>query len=203
MKPLSPRFRHLCGPVLVILVAYLAGCSTGNPPTATSPSDGAPEVLAPGIRLPAGAAIAISARPLTKPAGTPQVKEKGIGPRGGRLTVINGRSLVHFKVPRGALVQDKLIRMEVTGSGPSTQVRLGPAGLQFPKSCTLVITFSRGDTDPEDLGGYLIGEDGTATPVSSTVQVLGDWVIVKFAIDHFSIYAPDDGEEDGAGDDPL
>ena len=212
LSHVSPLIRHLHVLGLFILIACLAGCSPGGFPTAPGPADeeaevagsSAPETAPPAIQIPEGAGVAISRLPLTKPAKiqTPLVTEKRIGPRGGRLTILNGSTLVYFKVPKGALKGYELIRMEVIGEGPSVLIRFGPSGLHFLKDCTLSITFPKEGVDPEDLGGYLIEKNGNATPVPYTVKVRKNSITVKLSISHFSIYSPDDGEEDGAGDDP-
>ncbi len=211
LSHVSPLIERLHILALSILIACLAGCSPGGFPTAPGPANeevevagsNAPQTAPSAIQIPAGAGIAISRLPLTKPARiqTPLVREKRIGPRGGSLTILNGRTLVHFRVPRKALNGTELIRMEVIGEGPSVLVQFGPSGLHFQKDCTLSITFPTGDIDPKSLGGYLIEKNGKATPVPYTVQVRGNWITVKLSISHFSIYSPDDGEEDGAGDD--
>ena len=190
--------------LLVIAVAGLSGCTSGGLPTAPDlvPEETTNVAITPSLEgqgdpVPMGPTIAITPRPLTKRAlgWKRHVREKTIGPRGGKLAVANRGTATTFSVPKNALEEKTRIRMALQGSGASVQVHFGPSGLQFQKDCVLKVAFPKGDIDPKSLGGYLIEKGGAATPVPYSVEVKGRFIIVRIFISHFSIYSPDDGSE--------
>lgn len=209
---LIPRIRPL---LLIALAAGVAACSnTGSPTGLSSPSSEieeaiaasdalALEVDAPPVALPSVAGVVISPNPPVAGTkrGLPLVQEKKIGKKGGSLTVlgIDGKTLVHFRVPKNALDATEKIRMEVVGSGASTESHFDPSGLHFNEPCKLILSIPKGDISPDDLGGYLLNEDGTVTEVPHVVRVIGKRIYVIISVSHFSIYAPGDGES-GAHD---
>ena len=105
------------------------------------------------------------------------------------------QTLARFVVPENALEQDTRIRMEVIGEGASALVRFGPSGLRFLRPATLSVSFPADGVDIDGLGGYLIDENGAATPVPFTVEVHGNRITVSISIAHFSLYSPSDGDD--------
>lgn len=207
------RFSHpskgLCVPLLMSLALWFSGCAPGDLPTASDPSARDTEIVLKtppagsrtDIGVPGGSAISLSSRALAKPAlgARLQVKKKLISARtGGRITLLNEKTFATFRVPSRALKEDTRISMRMLGSGPGVVIRFGPSGLEFRRACTLKISFPKEGVDVEDLGGYLIEKDGTATPVPCRVTVSGRYVVVTMWISHFSDYAPGDGEDDDA-----
>ena len=91
--------------------------------------------------------------------------------------------------------------MQVHGSGPSSVVEFGPDGLHFNRPCVLSITFSSKGVDPATLGGYLINEDGTLTPLEYRITEKKRTITIEIQIEHFSTYTGDDGENGNSEDD--
>ena len=212
MQRFSCSSRWVFAALLASLATGFSGCAPGDLPTASGPpaQDTETVLKAPpagsvtDIGVPSGAAISLSSRALSKPVlgARPLVREKLISARtGGRITLLNGKTFATFSVPSRALRVDTLVSMQMLGSGPGVVIRFGPSGLEFRKACTLTITFPKDDVDVEELGGYLIEADGTATSVPCRVTVVGRYVVVTMWISHFSDYAPGDGEDDDAPDD--
>jgi hypothetical protein len=203
-KHIAPRTPLYCAVGLLAVLGLMVGCSTTDLPTGPSADEPtlavAEGLQAPGesVRIPGGAGIALSPLRLGKwsASAKPLVKERTIGSWGGAISILSDRTLVVFTVPPRALDKRTKIGMAVLGSGPSVQIRFGPEGLEFNRSCTLAIVMPRGDIDPEDLGGYLIGPNGSATPVPYTIRVTHRWITILISIDHFSIYSPSDGEDE-------
>ena len=202
-----------CAPLLIPLVLVISGCAPGDLPT--GPDQAAletetvlrtpPAGVATDIGIPSGAAISLSPRALTKPTlGARALEREQLisARRGGRISLLSNKTFATFRVPPRALEKDTRISMRMLGAGPGVVIRFGPSGLEFRKPCTLTITFPKDGVDVDDLGGYLIEKDGTATPVPCRVTVIGRHVIVTMWISHFSDYAPGDGEDDDAPDDP-
>jgi len=178
-------------------VAGLIGCSSGLMPS--GPAMEAPDApLSATPKAPtASMRLAISPLALSKPAGqrysSPVVRKK-IDASGGRLAIAHKTTLAEFSVPAGALEESTVISMQIEGQGPAAVVEFGPSGLHFLHAATLSISFPSDGVDAESLGGYLLEEDGSATPVPYKIIVRGNriWVIIQ--IDHFSQYGSDDGE---------
>ena len=178
-------------------IAGLIGCSSGLMPS--GPTMDAPD--APLSAIPqaptASMRLAISPLALSKPAGqrssSPVVRKK-IDATGGKLAIAHKTTLAEFSVPAGALKESTVISMQIEGQGPAAIVEFGPSGLDFLNPATLTISFPAKGVDVESLGGYLLEEDGSATPVPYKIIVRGNriWVIIQ--IDHFSQYGTDDGE---------
>lgn len=197
---------RLIGGGLLCLSLVLAGCSSSQFPAAPNPAvrgtqpplSGAVLAL-PGVQpITPGVSFALSPSPRSKPTASrrPLVDEGLVRARkGGQLTVESGHTLARFTVPANALEQDTRIRMEVIGEGASTLVRFGPSGLQFLKPATLALSFPAEGMDIDGLGGYLIDENGAATPVPFRVEVRGNRITVSLSISHFSLYSPSDGDD--------
>ena len=217
MKRSASIFERLFRLGFFVCFLWLTGCSPGDLPMAPDltgeglevAGSGTMQTAPAGVRISTGAGIAILPRPLAKPAGSqkPLVREKLIRARKGgeiTLTAKDPKTGVQFEVPAGALKEDTRIRMEVIGAGPSVSVHFGPSPLTFLKPCALTISMPKDGVNPDDLGGYLITEDGPE-PVPYTVKVIGNRIIVTISVAHFSTFSPDDDDpdwNDGEEDDP-
>lgn len=200
--PLFGRWLSWSLPALVI---WLSGCSSEHLPMAPTPPEESPQAVAPvqnravsqAVQNPGKFTISISPFRLAKTAGEQKTKSKEKlirARRGGSIVILNGRTLVTFWVPGGALDEDTRIGMEVIGEGPATSVRFWPPGTYFNEPSILTITFPAEGVDPETLGGYVVTDENGTHPVRSEVKVRGKWITVTIWIPHFSQVSPPDGE---------
>ena len=201
--------RHL----ICLAAVGLTACSSSPLPTSPGLVQGPDAAAAHILNLPdevwrgstpaaisVGAGSAIGIRPTEGAAaarpGLPQVTERTIGPSGGSLIGISAdlSTVAHFSIPRRALQSPETIRMEIIGSGPAVQIRFGPSGLQFLRDCTLTIAIPAEGVEQEELGGYLLTEEGS-TEVPATVIRFGAYYFIRLTISHFSLYSPTDGDD--------
>ncbi|MBT5831372.1 MAG: hypothetical protein HOH77_14385 [Candidatus Latescibacteria bacterium] len=180
--------------LIAISFLSLIACHSGQFPNAPDLSADPPEAHS----SPSTLRIALTPFTLRKSAGeqtSSKVKTKRIGIKGGQISIVHEKTKARFIVPRDALDEKTKISMQLHGSGTSTVVEFGPDGLHFDKPALLALTFSAEGVDPEILGGYLLGEDGSGTPIRHRVIVKNNRITVLMHIAHFSEYFIDDNEE--------
>jgi hypothetical protein len=192
------KFNPIRNGLLVIGLLGLIGCHSGQMPNAPDLSPDNSEILShsntPSLR------IALMPFALRKSAGeqtSSKIKTKRIGASGDQITITHEKTQAKFRVPKDALDERVEISMQIKGSGASAIVKFGPDGLHFNKPARLALTFSSEGIDPENLGGYLIEEDGTHTPVPYRINVQNNRITLLIQIAHFSTYSGDGGEESG------
>ncbi len=182
-------------------IAVQVGCHSAQLPNA--PELSPPDEQTTDVAIAKSAPLRIALKPfaLSKPTGkqtASSIVEKTIDSSGGKMTIAHEKTLTDFVVPNKALDQPVVISMQILGSGPSAVVELGPDGLHFDRPSILAITFPNKDVDPDDLGGYLVHEDGSVTPVPYKILVKRNRITIIMLVSHFSQYGSDEGEENNA-----
>jgi hypothetical protein len=193
---LYKKFKSIRNGLLAIGFLGLLGCHSGQMPNApdlsAETSATSSQSVAPSFR------IALTPFALHKTVGeqtSSPTKTKRIGILGGLINIVHEKTKATFMVPPMALNQRTDISMQIHGSGASAIVEFGPDGLVFNKPALLALTFSAEDVDPESLGGYLVEEDGTYTPVGHRIIVKNNTITILIKIAHFSEYTGDGGDE--------
>lgn len=194
MRSIFKRIHPIQNVFVAISFLGLIACHSGQLPNGPDLSSDTPET----ISIPSTLRIALMPFALRKSAGDPtssKIKTKRIGQKGGLISITHEKTKATFLVPNRALDEKTEISMQLHGSGISTIVEFGPDGLHFNKSALLALTFSAEGVDPETLGGYLLGEDGSGIPIRHRVIVKNNRITVLMRIAHFSEYFIDDNEE--------
>lgn len=185
--------RHKFSLLKIVLIASiplgLVGCQSDMMPTA-------PTVDTPTESAQMSQTLRFSLLPshLQKrvDASSSKIKTKDMGVWGGQISIVHQKTRATFIVPPKALDQRTEISMQVHGSGPSAVVEFGPEGLYFNTPALLALTFSSEGIDPDTLGGYLLEDDGTYTPVKHRVIVKNNRITILMTIPHFSEYTGND-----------